>query len=154
MLKHALVAGFVSLTISSASAQTRPLAPQPVAVVVAPVRPAFCPEGRLPNGTCQNPKLAGLARLTSCLTTQGAISFSAGPPCTTVIQDHDYRYPNLAINDTKRQLDIALNRQSGSFRGYGIGLALIGTPIPVLTPVLGDPRTGPGTNNPPRYPLY
>lgn len=121
----------------------------PAGVVRQPARPAFCPEGRLANGACVNPKLAVLARLTACVETQGLISFSSGPPCTTVYEDRDYRYPNAVFTDTKRALDIAFNRRSSSLDSASVIPRMFTTTRTTI-----GTREGPGTPNPPRYPLF
>ena len=110
---------------------------EPVAAV-PPARPISCPEGRTPTGACANPVLVRAARLTSCVATQARLSFSAGPPCATVMQERDYRYPNAVFADVKRDLDVAFGRRN--------------TATPIVNYYFE--RTGPGTPNPYRYPLY
>ena len=125
--------------------------------VVAVAPPVFCREGKTASGRCVNQALAQAARFTSCVATQSLLSTSGGLPCATVYQDDQYRYPNAVFADTKRALDIAFNRQSSSALSYGVSRTTGFGPSPFFLPfstLTLSPRTGPGTPNPPRYPIF
>ncbi|WP_132252780.1 hypothetical protein [Methylobacterium segetis] len=84
-------------------------AAQPRAVAAPPLRPAACPEGRLSDGSCVNPRLAFAARQQGVCYTQVKLSYIVCPGVLPGL-DTRYRYPFNVVTERQRELNVVFER--------------------------------------------
>ncbi|AWN45022.1 hypothetical protein DK419_00655 [Methylobacterium terrae] len=91
-------AAFCALA-GAAAAQTRP----------AQIRPPACPEGRLADGACVNPRLAFLARQQAVCYSQFKLSYIACPGTLPAV-DMRYKFPFNVVTERQTELNFILER--------------------------------------------
>ncbi|TNC11007.1 hypothetical protein FF100_20600 [Methylobacterium terricola] len=72
-------------------------------------RPAACPEGRLADGGCVNPRLAFLARQQAVCYSQFKLSYIACPGTLPAV-DTRYKFPWNVLTERQTELNFILER--------------------------------------------
>lgn len=75
----------------------------------AQMRPLACPEGRLVDGGCVNPRLAFVARQQAVCFTQVKLSYIACPGTLPGL-DTRYKFPFNAVTERQRELNFVVER--------------------------------------------